>query len=119
MGQKVLITGAASGLGKAMAMDFAQRGATLCIADINEQAANQVAESINAQGGAAIAAKCDITCDADVTSLIEKLSLEWQGLDVLVNNAGVATAGALEFEDIEQWQWVLNINLLGSGQNDP
>lgn len=113
MAQKVLITGAASGLGKAMAMDFARRGATLCIADINEQAAQTVADDIVAEGGSAIAARCDITNDADVAALHTRLSAEWQGLDVLVNNAGVATAGALEFEDIEQWQWVMNINLLG------
>ena len=56
---------------------------------------------------------CDITSQADIEELYDTINTRWGKLDVLINNAGVATGGALAFEDIAQWQWVLNINLLG------
>jgi NAD(P)-dependent dehydrogenase (short-subunit alcohol dehydrogenase family) len=113
MSQNVLITGGASGLGEALALHYAAQNHQVCIADLNAQRGASVVEAITESGGNAFFVSCDITQETSIEALKTQLQQKWQRLDVLVNNAGVATGGALEFEDIEQWQWVLDINLLG------
>ena len=110
----VVITGAASGLGKAMSEYYAARGAKLCLLDINLAEGQANAERLTQQHGQeVIFYQCDITQADQVQDVVEALTDVWGKVDVLVNNAGVATAGTLENEDILQWQWVLDINLLG------
>lgn len=111
--KKILITGAGSGLGKALALRYAQQAAEVCVADVDSVAGQAVADQIVAQGGQAFFLACDITKQWDVDKLSMTLAERWQSLDMLINNAGVATAGAIESESLEQWQWVLEINLLG------
>lgn len=111
--KNVLITGGASGLGEALALQYAKQGNDVCIADLNAERAAKVVEQIKQSGGSAFFLPCDITQEADIEALKEQLTARWEQLDVLINNAGVATGGALEYEDIEQWEWVLNINVLG------
>ena len=111
--KKILITGAGSGLGKALALRYAKDGAEICIADVNKEAGEAVAQSINSSGGSAFFLECDITKQWDVDKLTMTLAERWRSLDMLINNAGVATAGKLESESMEQWQWVIDINLLG------
>lgn len=113
MVEKVLISGSGSGLGKAMAIHYAKKGAEVCISDINVEAGEEVARSIVDAGGKAFFIECDITKQWDVDKLALTLAEKWQSLDMLVNNAGVASAGLLESESMEQWQWVLEINVLG------
>ncbi|GAC17415.1 SDR family oxidoreductase [Paraglaciecola arctica] len=113
MNKNVLITGGASGLGEALALHYAKQNFEVCIADLNSERAHKVVDSITKSGGKAFFLPCDITNEADIETLQQQLQSRWSTLDVLVNNAGVATGGALEFEDIEQWEWVLNINVLG------
>ena len=110
---KVLISGAGSGLGEALAWRYARAGAEVCVTDINREVGERVAQSINTGGGSAFFIACDITQQEDVDGLAQELERRWGSLHILVNNAGVATAGKLEYENIEQWQWVLDINLLG------
>ncbi|TRY31276.1 SDR family oxidoreductase [Aliiglaciecola sp. M165] len=109
----VLITGAGSGLGKAIAQQYVGMDVSLCIADVNADAAQQSAQALVSLGQDAWSIACDITSEKDIEALIAEVTNRWGSIDVLVNNAGVATGGALEFEDIDQWQWVMNINLLG------
>jgi NAD(P)-dependent dehydrogenase (short-subunit alcohol dehydrogenase family) len=111
--QRVLITGGASGLGEALALRYASARAEVCIVDIDAQRAQKVVDNISEAGGSAFFLPCDITKQEAVDSLSNIIKERWGGLDILINNAGVATGGALEFEDIEQWQWVMEINLLG------
>lgn len=111
--RKILITGAGSGLGEALAKRYAQEGAEICIADVNEEGGNAVVQHIQNEGGEAFFIKCDITQQWDVEKLTMKLAERWRSIDVLINNAGVASAGMIDSETIEQWQWVLDINLLG------
>ncbi len=110
---KVLISGAGSGLGRALALRYASAGDEICVTDINVENGEQVAELINDAGGNAFFVQCDLTKQWDVDKLALNLAERWQSLDVLINNAGVATAGTLEYESIEQWQWVIDINVLG------
>jgi NAD(P)-dependent dehydrogenase (short-subunit alcohol dehydrogenase family) len=109
----VLITGGASGLGEALALHYAKQNFEVCIADINSERGDNVVAAITEAKGKAFFLSCDITNEADIETLKLQLQSRWSKVDVLVNNAGVATGGALEFEDIEQWEWVININVLG------
>lgn len=113
MNKNVLITGGASGLGEALALHYAKQNFAVCIADLNKERAEKVIDLITKSGGTAFFLPCDITNEANINTLKQQLESRWQRVDVLINNAGVATGGALEFEDIEQWDWVLNINVLG------
>ncbi|MGJ8675817.1 MAG: SDR family oxidoreductase [Pseudoalteromonas sp.] len=115
MKTRLIITGGATGLGKALALSYANNlGANLqiCIADINaERAAATIAE-LQALKADAFYYACDITKQADIESLRDIIQTKWQGVDTVINNAGVATGGSLEGETIEQWQWIMDINLL-------
>ena len=111
--RKILITGAGSGLGEALAKKYASSGVEICIADVNEDSRNAVVEKIQSLGGAEFFVRCDITQQWDVDKLLMTVAERWRSIDMLINNAGVASAGKIEGETIEQWQWVFNINLLG------
>jgi len=111
--KKVLISGAGSGLGQALAIKYAAQGAQVCVSDINPEGGAQTVAKITEAGGEAFYLNCDITQQWDVDKLAINLAERWQSLDVLVNNAGIATAGSLESESMEQWQSVIDINLLG------
>ena len=111
--RKILITGAGSGLGEALAKKYASSGAEICIADVNQEGGTAVVQEVHNQGGEAFFIKCDITQQSDVDQLVTTLTERWRSIDMLINNAGVASAGSIESESMEQWQWVLDINLLG------
>ncbi len=114
MQKRVLVTGGASGLGKAIALRWAQAGADVCIADLNQQRGDEVVAQIQALGQKAIFSPCDITDENQINATLAQMLSEFGGIDLVVNNAGVATAGSLKEEDIAQWQWVLEINVLGA-----
>lgn len=109
----VLITGAGSGLGKALALRYAAAGAEIAISDLNAETGQQVTQLINDAGGAAFFIQCDITQQWGVEKMALQIAERWRSVDVLINNAGVATAGQFESESMEQWEWVMDINLLG------
>ena len=111
--KRILITGAGSGLGKSLAELFARNGWRVAVADINPAGAESTVAEITKAGGHALALTIDVTSDESWTQTISHLQREWGGLDVLVNNAGVASAGTVENSPLEQWQWIININLLG------
>ena len=95
--KRVLITGAASGLGAALATAFEARG-------------DQVLRTDRTDG---VALKLDITSDTDWEAAKAHVEDTWGGLDVLVNNAGVAGGGRLDIATLEEWQWITDINLFG------
>jgi NAD(P)-dependent dehydrogenase (short-subunit alcohol dehydrogenase family) len=109
MGRRILITGGASGLGLAMARRFARDGARVLIADLDETAGQAAASEV---GG--VFQHLDVRSDADWARLRERCESEWGGLDVLVNNAGVAAAGRIERVEMADWDWILDINLKGT-----
>jgi NAD(P)-dependent dehydrogenase (short-subunit alcohol dehydrogenase family) len=111
--RRVLVTGAGSGLGRALALKFAQKGWRVACSDLRAETADATAAEIRSGGGQALAFAQDVTSEASWAEAVATLQREWNGLDVLVNNAGVATAGTVADSPIAQWEWVLNINLLG------
>jgi len=112
--KRIFITGGASGLGKAIAFKYAKQGYQVCIADVNAQRGNETIEALEAIGCSAFYQHCDITKIEDLEQAKNELIVRWGGVDIVVNNAGVAgTAGPIEDVSLDDWDWVLNINLMG------
>jgi len=109
-GQRVFITGGASGLGRALAERYARAGWRVCIGDIHEA---RGAETVAALGGGAHFRRCDVTRDEELLAAAAWLEREWGGVDVVVNNAGVAIGGGIDEIAMSDWQWIVDINLLG------
>jgi NADP-dependent 3-hydroxy acid dehydrogenase YdfG len=113
MSKTVLITGAGSGLGRALALRYAGLGCRIGVADLDLDRAEGVRAEIEAAGGRALAFHVDITQDSAWALLREQVNAAWHGVDVLINNAGVASGGATLEASIADWQWMLDVNLLG------
>jgi NAD(P)-dependent dehydrogenase (short-subunit alcohol dehydrogenase family) len=105
---RVLITGSGSGLGRAMATRFARDGARVLVSDVDVAAGEAVAKELDASF-----LRLDVTDDAAWAAALDWCEREWDGLDVLVNNAGVASGGRFERISIEDWDWIWEINLRG------
>ncbi len=112
--KRVFITGGASGLGLALALRFGREGWRVAIGDINDERLEEACSRIEGAGGQSLAIQCDITSDADVRKAADLVGKKWGGLDVLVNNAGVASAGTLLDTSMDDWRWMIDINLLGA-----
>lgn len=113
-GKIAVITGAASGMGRAMAERFCEAGAAVVGGDIDAPALEEVAGRISAAGGSFIAQSCDVTRRDEAEALIARAVESHGGLDVLVNNAGVMDhfQGVAEVDD-EIWERVMRINVYG------
>lgn len=111
--KRIFITGGASGLGKALAERFAREGWKVCIGDISEARGKEVAQALRQTGATAEFIRCDVTREEDLKAVLSWLETHWGGLDILVNNAGVAVAGEISSIELKDWQWLLDINLLG------
>ena len=111
--QTVAISGAASGLGAALAKHYADRDWRVAVTDQDEAGAERQLEAIRQNGGDGFAMRLDVTSTADWQQLKQNVLNRWGGLGVLVNNAGVAAGGNVEETPLEDWQWVLDIDLMG------
>lgn len=109
--KRVIITGAGSGLGKALALEFAKMQWNVVIAEINDSRAQETAAEIKNLGAKAIIVHCDVTKSADLDKTIETAEKELGGVDIMINNAGVSAGGFMEKISLEDWDWILNINL--------
>ena len=108
-----IITGAASGMGKAMAKGYAKEGASVVIADLDADAATAVAESINNDEGNAIAIKYDVTDIQQSRDLVDSTLDKYGQLDILVNNAGVIAVSPIEDATPEDWDLIFDVNAKG------
>lgn len=113
MTQRVFVTGGAGGLGRAIALRYAREGARVCIGDINPDAGASVAREINLSGGEGHYMECDVRRLTDLEKACAELTEKWGGVDVVVNNAGVASAGSIEDTTLADWEWIIDINVLG------
>jgi NAD(P)-dependent dehydrogenase (short-subunit alcohol dehydrogenase family) len=105
----VIVTGAAQGIGRAIASRFKQDGANVAIADINPDSLQQTMTELEVQG-----VLTDVSSETDVKRLIETVLERHGGIDVLVNNAGLSDFVPLERQTLEGFQKVLNVNLTGA-----
>ena len=113
--QRAVVTGAGSGIGRALSRELARRGAHVVCADVDMRTATTTATEIEAAGGRATAVGCDVTSLDEVEALADAAEAAHGGpADLVVNNAGVATGGApIGDLPIEDWQWTLGVNLWG------
>ncbi|WP_217996960.1 SDR family NAD(P)-dependent oxidoreductase [Nocardioides jensenii] len=109
-GRRVLITGAASGLGAALVSAFAGRGDRVLATDV---AFESGFETLAGARSSTTETRLDITSDDDWAAALAWVEREWGGLDVLVNNAGVAGGGRLDVATMDEWEWITRINLFG------
>jgi 3(or 17)beta-hydroxysteroid dehydrogenase len=105
-----LVTGAGNGIGAATATRFAEEGALVIVTDINGESAESVAAQINGNGGRAEARTQDVTDEALWNTLVSDIAATHGGLDVLVNNAGIAIPGNAENTSLEDWRKTQAIN---------
>jgi NAD(P)-dependent dehydrogenase (short-subunit alcohol dehydrogenase family) len=109
--KRVVITGAGSGLGRALALEFARMRWRIAIAEINGVRAKETAALVEREGGEPLVIHCDVTKPADLEKTLRVIRKKWGGVDILVNNAGVAAAGFFEKIPLKTWEWILAINL--------
>ncbi len=110
----VLVTGAGSGLGRASALAFAEEGAKVVAADIDQKAGEEASSLINERGGQAIFVKTDITNEASVKALIDTVIQTYGKLDCAHNNAGIMIGGPIIDIDEKDWDKLMSINLKGT-----
>ena len=110
-----IVTGAAQGIGYAIAERFAEEGARVVVADVGAEAAREAAESLAAIETCpdALAVECDVTSREDTRHLAERVVETFGGVDVLVNNAGVSTHGGFLDLDPDDWDRIIDVNLTG------
>jgi 3(or 17)beta-hydroxysteroid dehydrogenase len=112
-GKVAIVTGAASGLGRGAASLLAKEGARVTLTDINEADGKEAAEEIRRDGGEAVFMKLDVSSESDWSEVIEKTLSEFGKLDVLVNNAGVELVKEIADTSLEEWRWLMSVNLDG------
>jgi 3-oxoacyl-[acyl-carrier protein] reductase len=113
-GKIALVTGAAQGIGRDIALALANDGADVAICDVNLDAAQKTAADIGAKGRKTLALKANVAASADVTAMIDKVVEQFGRIDILVNNAGITRDGLILRMKDEDWDLVLSINLKGS-----
>jgi len=112
-GINAVVTGGASGLGRALSLEIARRGGAVMIADVDLDGANETADLVRDRGGVAHIAKCDVRQWERVEALAERAKAELGPIDLLCNNAGIAVGGPFEEIDLEYWEHCVDINLWG------
>jgi NAD(P)-dependent dehydrogenase (short-subunit alcohol dehydrogenase family) len=108
-----VVTGGASGIGRALCLALAGRGTDVAVADLDEAGMAETAAGVRAAGRRAIAVRTDVSRREDVQALADRAFSELGGVHVLCNNAGVAAWGGLESATHEDWQWLIGVNLWG------
>jgi NAD(P)-dependent dehydrogenase (short-subunit alcohol dehydrogenase family) len=112
-GAVAVVTGGGSGIGRAIARELAARGAPVLVTDIDDERAATVAIEIRDAGGIAAAQRLDVAQAEDFVAARDRALAEFGSVDVVVNNVGVMAAGRPEVIPVEEWQRVLDVNVLG------
>ena len=110
-GKRALVTGAASGIGRAIALAFAREGAVLAVHARSLESATAIADEILLSGASAVAVSGDLTDNSAIKGLCEKTIVDLGGIDVLVNNAGAVGKAPLSGTSEEDWDRIMQINL--------
>jgi len=112
-GKVAIVTGGASGIGRAVCQELGKFGATMVVADINLEGAEEVSKAISGNGGSATAAELDVRDAEAIQKLVDETFAEHGRLDYMFNNAGINIAGEVRDLLPEHWKRVLDINMMG------
>jgi NAD(P)-dependent dehydrogenase (short-subunit alcohol dehydrogenase family) len=112
-GKVAVVTGAASGIGLAMATRFAEAGMSVVLADVEREALAAAERAVGATGGRVLAVPTDVSRGEEVAALAARVVDEFGGVHLLCNNAGVSVAGPIWEHTVADWEWVLGVNLWG------
>ncbi|OFV88492.1 MAG: oxidoreductase [Acidobacteria bacterium RBG_16_68_9] len=112
-GRTVLVTGAASGIGKETALAFARRSADLVICDVNEDGLAKTEDLVRGLGRRVVARRVDVARREEMKEFAAAVHREVEAVDILVNNAGVGLGGGLLDTELEDWDWIVGINIYG------
>src|SRR5690349_9167787 len=111
--QVAIVTGGASGIGRALCVELCRRGASVVVSDVRMESAETVAEEIVAAGGRATAAHLDVRQAAAVQALVDETVRVHGRLDYMFNNAGIGVSGEVRDLTLDEWRTVIDINLMG------
>jgi 3-hydroxybutyrate dehydrogenase len=113
-GKSAIVTGAASGIGKEIALTYARAGARVAIADLNLDAASQAVAQVREQGAPALAVQMDVSDEGQVDAGVDRVAAEWGSVDILVSNAGVQIVHPIVEFSLADWKKMLAIHLDGA-----
>ncbi len=114
--KSAVVTGAGSGIGRAIAELFAREGAAVVVADLNEAGGQATVAAITQADGRAVFAKCDVSKEAECRGTVEAAVRAFGGLNIVVNNAAAFIYGSVEETTYEQWHKVWDVNVVGQAQ---
>ncbi len=112
-GKRVLVTGAGSGIGKETALAFARRGASLAICDVNEAGLTETARQAQALGCQVLVRRVDVSKADEMREFAAAVHQQVEAVDILMNNAGVGLGARFLDTTLEDWEWIVGINLFG------
>ena len=112
-GSVAIVMGAASGIGKAIALELARRGCEVMVADIDVAESDAVVAAIHVSGGRASASVLDVTDYSAVKALVDRMMADRGRLDYLFNNAGIAVTGDATEYTLESWRRIVEVNFMG------
>jgi NAD(P)-dependent dehydrogenase (short-subunit alcohol dehydrogenase family) len=113
MQNRIMITGAGSGLGREIALRWASEGWRLALSDVNDAGLQETLGQVREAGGDGFTQRCDVRDYSQLTALAQACGEKFGGIDVIVNNAGVASGGFFNELSLEDWDWQIAINLMG------
>ena len=113
MHNRMMITGAGSGLGREIALRWAREGWQLALGDINPAGLEETLALVREAGGDGFIQRCDVRDYSQLTAFAQACERQLGGIDVVVNNAGVASGGFFAELSLEDWDWQLSVNLMG------
>lgn len=109
-----IVTGAARGIGKAIAQRFLQEGAAVAINDVNLERAEEIVHEAKSKGKNALALKADVSNEKEVEEMVNRVYSNFARIDILVNNAGIIKRGSTEDHSYQDWDRVIAVNLRGT-----